>query len=211
MKKRFTPLAALCSAMLLSSGMYAMEAEVAEDTTSHAVICKAFSKRLKMSRLLLEQTNSKIEALQTNEEAELTKEEQDKKDKIALIKDKVAATITNLTSVRANLKDISPDSWGEWMLKKFSSNKVEAGQEEDDIIVTSATQLQAIKLFVDEFIGNHLPAIKESSDKEEAVQSIKDTLNEVLADIKEVNDAVTVNEVITLTNLFKSIVSFLQN
>ncbi len=212
MKKRFTPLAALCSAMLLSSGMYAMETDtiVPEETTSHKVICKAFSERLKIFMPLLKQLNSKIEAYQTDEELELTKEEQDRKDKITFIKDKATAQITHITSVRTNIKKISPDSWGEWLTKQLNSNKVEAGQEEENILAIAAALFQAIKLTADEFTENHLSAIKESSDKKEAVQSIEDDLGKICANSTEVIDVAASQDAITVTNLFMSILSFLQ-
>ncbi len=223
MKKRFTPVAALCSAMLLSSSLCAMdaaaiveEAAPTEAEVSAEVVCKIFNTRMKESLPLLAETSIKVDALKTDGTEELTKEQQATQANVALIKEKLPVIISDLKSVRANIKFIAPDSMTESGSNKaaavwnyFSSKAKDDEQEADIICTTSVAELEVVRLCIEEFMG-HFALVKKSSNNEEVLQLIENTLNAVLANIKVVEDTVA-PEPTLLANIVKSLKSHLSS
>ena len=223
MKKRFMILAI----MALSPSLIAMEEAVKEVEEAVALekllpedikAFKTFNERIKQVREFLKQTESQLPTL-IKEGEELTAEEQNEQEKVALLAENIRTVIQNINSLTTKIKvaimTLKPQGWGEWIKKALSksSTGVEASAKEE-IVSNAVSQLGILKLYINEF--NEKLAEFNEKDTAKIAEQLK-VINETLASTVTVieNTLDTIDPQATLgsmvNNLFNSLSSYAHN
>jgi hypothetical protein len=159
MKKQFISIAILCSTIVLSPSLNAMnEAAVIKDEKAQAnpdltkATLKEFSSRLNIIFSSLGQIQTKVTELKKNEGEELTQEQQDK---VALLTSKLPEITQSINTVRNTIKEMYPDSWSRWAAKWISSSIPPAVVSTDgDLFINTADTLGGLNIFIGEFNAN---------------------------------------------------------